>query len=72
MVRKRREIYFWHNVRIHLDEVTGLGTLVELEAVLGPDEDENRPQERLEHLCELVGIADVDLLGQSNADLLGM
>ena len=72
VVRKRREVYFWHNVRIHLDEVAGLGTFVELEAVLGPDEDENRAQERLEHLCELVGIADVDLLGQSNADLLGM
>ena len=72
VVRKRREVYFWHNVRIHLDEVAGLGTFVELEAVLGPDEDENRAQERLEHLCELMGIADVDLLGQSNADLLGM
>src|SRR5258708_1706900 len=25
VVRKRREIFLWHNVRIHLDEVEGLG-----------------------------------------------
>jgi len=34
-VSKRREIYLWHNVRIHLDAVTGLGSFVEFEAVLG-------------------------------------
>src|SRR4029077_14256098 len=72
VVHKRREIYFWHNVRIHLDEVAGLGALVEFEAVLAPEDDENLAQERLEHLRELLGIADGDLLGQSNADLLGM
>jgi predicted adenylyl cyclase CyaB len=72
VVNKRREIYFWHNVRIHLDEVTGLGTLVELEAVLAPEDDENVAQERLDHLCEVMGIAKKDLLGESNADLLGM
>ena len=72
VVRKRREIYFWHNVRIHLDEVADLGTLVELEAVLAPEDDENVAQERLDHLCEAMGIAESDLLGQSNADLLGI
>jgi adenylate cyclase, class 2 len=72
VVRKRREIYFWHNVRIHLDDVAGLGTFVELEAVLVPEDDENLAQKRLGHLCEVIGIADKDWLGQSNADLLGM
>jgi predicted adenylyl cyclase CyaB len=72
VVRKRREIYFWHNIRIHLDEVADLGTLVELEAVLAPQDDEDLAQDRLGHLCEAIGIADKDLLGQSNADLLGM
>src|SRR5205807_6832046 len=72
VVRKRREIYFWHNVRIHLDEVAGLGTFVELEAVLAADDDEGLAQERLDHLCKMLGIAPADLLSQSNADLLGM
>jgi adenylate cyclase class IV len=34
VVRKRREIFLYRNVRIHLDEVEGLGTFVEFEAVL--------------------------------------
>jgi adenylate cyclase class IV len=34
-VSKRREIYLWHNVRIHPDAVTGLGSFVEFEAVFG-------------------------------------
>jgi len=72
VVRKRREIYFWHNVRIHLDEVAGLGTFVEFEAVLSPEDDENLAQERLDHLCKWLGIAPGDLLGQSNVDLLGL
>jgi adenylate cyclase class IV len=35
VVRKRREIFLYHNVRIHLDEVEGLGSFLEFEAVLG-------------------------------------
>jgi len=72
VVRKRREIYFWHNVRIHLDEVAGLGSFLELEAVLAADDDEGLAQERLDHLCKMLGIAPRDLLSQSNADLLGL
>ena len=34
VVEKQREIYLHHNVRIHLDEVLGLGTFLEFEAVL--------------------------------------
>jgi predicted adenylyl cyclase CyaB len=33
VVRKRREIFLYENVRIHLDEVDGLGAFLELEAV---------------------------------------
>jgi adenylate cyclase, class 2 len=34
VVRKRREIYLVDNVRIHLDQVEGLGEFLEFEAVL--------------------------------------
>lgn len=34
VVRKKREVYWYRNVRIHLDEVDGLGAFLELEAVL--------------------------------------
>ena len=36
VVVKRRRLFVWENVRIHLDDVAGLGTFVELEALVGP------------------------------------
>jgi predicted adenylyl cyclase CyaB len=70
-VGKRREIFLWHNVRIHLDEVAGLGTFVEFEAVLAPEDDEAAAQDRLSHLRDWLGISPGDVVAQSNADLLG-
>jgi adenylate cyclase, class 2 len=35
-VRKTRRLYLWKGVRIHLDDVRGLGRFLEFEAVLGP------------------------------------
>jgi predicted adenylyl cyclase CyaB len=71
-VRKRREIHFWHNVRIHLDDVAGLGRFVEFEAVLGPDDDEAIARDRLDHLCRVLRIAPSDHLAPAYADLLGL
>ena len=71
-VRKRRTIYLWHNVRIHLDEVAGLGTFVEFEAVLSPGEDERTARARLEELGRLLGLGPGDHLAPSYADLLGL
>jgi adenylate cyclase class IV len=70
-VQKRRELHLWHNVRIHLDEVTGVGTLVELEAVLSGRDNEATSLGRLDRLCEALGIRPEDILPGSNADLLG-
>jgi predicted adenylyl cyclase CyaB len=71
-VRKRRTLYLWHNVRIHLDEVTGLGTFVEFEAVLSAGEDEARARARLEELGRALGVRPEDGLAGSYADLLGL
>jgi adenylate cyclase class 2 len=71
-VAKRREIYLWHNVRIHLDEVAGLGSFVEFEAVLGPEEDEATAHERLQHLARTLQLDSSDYRGKSYADLLGL
>ena len=40
VVEKRREVFLYHSVRIHLDNVTDLGHCIEFEAVLGPEVDE--------------------------------
>jgi len=51
IVRKRRELLLWHNIRIHLDQVEGLGTFVEFEAVLDENDDLQLAHERLDKLA---------------------
>lgn len=72
VVRKRREIFLVDNVRIHLDEVDGLGTFLEFEAVLGPNIDDRRGQEQVAELREAFGIRSGDLLEGSYADMSGL
>ena len=69
VVEKRREIYLWRNVRIHLDDVAGLGTFLEFEAVLGPDADDLLGHAQLEELSRCFGIAPGDLLTGSYGEL---
>jgi adenylate cyclase, class 2 len=71
-VRKRRTVWHWHNVRIHLDEVAGLGTFVEFEAVLSGTEEDVTSQGRLAELGRLLGLTPADDLAGSYAELLGL
>ncbi len=71
-VHKRRDIYLWHNVRIHLDDVADLGTFLELEAVVSPADDEVISQARLEQLCRALAITTAEAEAPSYADLLGL
>jgi homotetrameric cytidine deaminase len=50
VVDKRRHLLLYENVRIHLDEVDGLGSFVELEGVAAPDSDLARENELVERL----------------------
>ncbi|MGH7170784.1 MAG: class IV adenylate cyclase [Gemmataceae bacterium] len=70
-VRKRRTLWMWHNVRIHLDEVAGLGTFVEFEAVMSASEEEATAQARLAELSAALGLTPAEDVGGSYADLLG-
>jgi adenylate cyclase class 2 len=71
-VRKRRQLLMWHNVRIHLDDVEGLGSFVEFEAVIAGDDDEATAHERLGQLCEVLKISPGDFLRESYSDLEGL
>lgn len=71
VVEKRREIYLYENVRIHLDEVRGLGTFLEFEAVVGPDVDDAAAYRQLEDLSKRFSLSSGDLLPGSYADMLG-
>jgi adenylate cyclase class IV len=70
VVRKRREILLWDNVRIHLDEVDGLGTFLELEAVVDAAHDDARCRDQVATLMSVLGIGAPDLVRASYADLL--
>ena len=69
VVDKHREIYLYHNVRIHLDRVVNLGEFLEFEAVLGPDVTADEGNAQVKYLREQFGIASSDLLNGSYADL---
>jgi homotetrameric cytidine deaminase len=63
VVAKRRRLLLWEEVRIHLDDVDGLGTFVELEAP-----EDGQEEAKVERLRESLGIG--DLIAGSYSDLL--
>ena len=70
IVDKRREIFLYHNVRIHLDEVAGLGSFLEFEAVLSDAIDDERGREQVAFLSREFGLLPEDLLLHSYSDML--
>jgi homotetrameric cytidine deaminase len=70
VVSKRRRLLIWEGVRIHLDEVEGLGSFVELEAVAAERSDLSEEHAKVERLRAELRIADADLEAQGYSDLL--
>jgi homotetrameric cytidine deaminase len=70
VVVKRRHLLLWETVRIHLDDVRGLGSFIELEAVAEPGSDLSRERARLARLRELLEVSDDALREGSYADAL--
>jgi homotetrameric cytidine deaminase len=68
VVDKRRHLLLYENVRIHLDEVDGLGAFVELEGVAAPDSDLAREHELVERLRGQLGLGEA--VPVSYSDLL--
>ena len=70
-VDKKREIYFIENVKFQLDNVKGLGTYIEIEAI---DKEGNIGQEKLleqcKHFMELFNLSESDLVSVSYSDLI--
>lgn len=62
VVDKRREIFLADNVRIHLDEVAGLGTFLEFEAVLSTEVDDAAGHAQVELLSRQFGLRPDDLI----------
>jgi homotetrameric cytidine deaminase len=71
VVAKRRRLFIWENVRIHLDEVDGLGAFLELEALVGSaDSDLAAAQAKVARLRTELAIEDGALVSVGYADLL--
>jgi predicted adenylyl cyclase CyaB len=71
VVRKRRELLLWRNVRIHLDRVDGLGTFLELEAVFdGSRDSEPAQREACAWLLRELGLAAEPCIAGSYESLL--
>jgi homotetrameric cytidine deaminase len=70
VVSKRRHLFLWEGVRIHLDEVDGLGGFVEFEAVLPDAGDLATAHAKVDRLRTELGIADDALVSVGYADLL--
>jgi homotetrameric cytidine deaminase len=69
-VSKRRLLLLSDGVRIHLDEVEGLGSFVEIEAVADVDSDLAGEHDKVEQLRAELGIEDANLVATSYADLM--
>lgn len=71
VVEKKRRIYFVGNVKLHFDQVAGLGSFVEVEAI---DGDGSIGLEQLQEQCRFFasrfGIAPADYLANSYSDML--
>lgn len=70
IVTKRRDLWIWKNVRIHLDCVEHLGNFVEFEAVMGESGHKEEGRRLVGDLARLFGIAPGDVQRYSYAELL--
>lgn len=70
VVHKKREIFLYQNVRIHLDEVKHLGTFIEFEALKEEDDTRHNNRQKLDFLLDYFGIKPADLIAVAYVDLL--
>lgn len=70
-VMKLRVVYLHDNVRIHLDDVPGLGRFIEFEAIVDDDCDNARAAEKLERLRVAFGVLPELVLSRSYAEMIG-
>ncbi len=69
-VLKRRELWLLKNVRIHIDEVQGLGDFIEFEAVVSEKHDTKSCHQFIGRLREVFGPTMGEPVGPSYSDLV--
>lgn len=69
-VTKQRTIFWQHNVRIHLDQVAGLGDFLEFEAVLAAESDRVESAARVASLIREFELAEHEGIAGSYSDYI--
>ena len=69
-IKKERRLYLIGATRIHLDRVADLGTFLELEVVLRPDQDAAHGGALARDLMSRLGVNQEDLVSTAYLDLL--
>jgi predicted adenylyl cyclase CyaB len=70
VVEKSRQLLLWQGVRIHLDEVRGLGCFIEIEAVADPASDLSGEHRRASELQDALAITPDRIVAFSYSDEL--
>ncbi len=71
VIIKKREIFLYDNVRIHLDQVENLGEFLEFEAVMDDSfTDKYVEKKKVEYLMEVLGIKKENLLQNSYENMI--
>lgn len=71
VVRKTRTLYLIGQTRVHIDEVEGLGTFLELEVVLREGQSDSEGKTIAENLMFEFGIDRQQLISEAYIDLMG-
>lgn len=69
-VRKQRTVALWRSTRIHLDEVDGLGSFIELETMLSDSLSAEAGQAEYEDVVNWLGLARLNSVPGSYSDLV--
>ncbi|NVM01286.1 MAG: class IV adenylate cyclase [Candidatus Helarchaeota archaeon] len=70
IVEKIRKVYLYKNVRIHLDKVKGLGSFIELEAVLSKNRIDKESKENMNFLVKKLCIKKENLVKSSYSEMV--
>jgi predicted adenylyl cyclase CyaB len=70
VVDKKRELWMWKTVRIHLDYITSLGKFLELESMVKEGTSEEEARRLCDEMVEALKLGSENYLAESYSDLL--